>query len=263
MSLTLDALWRDVQVAFLQEAIQQLFNRFKDGLKNGRREAVLRALLNVVVASLAYAGNLTKSDTRCDVVNVLADRVRNMIPKFKCQLPCCSPRVFNLLAAGNVRAACLRVRVEVILGVKKFLELAGVSVELNPLLVLRVRDTSRGDARRLEPGTNVVHALLAGCKKIMHLSCTHVLAVTSRVRIRPSSRCQHAEGDIDIRISVGDLHLHEKLMAIVQIVLHQSDSDGQIRSCIKSLLFNPRFWDEITTFVHFVTGGGSSQRSGS
>jgi hypothetical protein len=40
-------LWRDVLVTFIQEAVKQLFNGLKNGLKNRRQDTELRAFLDV------------------------------------------------------------------------------------------------------------------------------------------------------------------------------------------------------------------------
>ena len=44
-----------------------------------------------------------------------------------------------------MRAACVHVGVEEVLGTEQSLDLFGLRIELNPLLIYRLRDTAGGD----------------------------------------------------------------------------------------------------------------------
>ena len=60
-------------------------------------------------------------------------------------------------------------RVEVVLSTEELPKLFGVCIELNPLLVHRLRDPTGGDAGRFQPGANLVNSVLTRCKEVVDL----------------------------------------------------------------------------------------------
>jgi hypothetical protein len=149
------------------------------------------------------------------------------------------------------------VRVEIILGAEEFLYLRRIGVELQPLFVDGLGDPIGRDARRLQPGADIVHALLRWREQLMDLFRREVLTVPSRLGVGPRQSATYHRGDRN------DIHFHEKVMATVKIGLAQTDAHGQDGTPIQGLLRIPFSRKEITAFMDdIVRRGGSSEHAG-
>lgn len=92
--------------------------------------------------------------------------------------------------ACYVGASRAGVRIDVVFRLQKLLDLACMGIELQPLLIVGLRDTAWSNACGLNPGSDVLHGLIRRSKQVMHLLAGEVLSVAGRLwmRSKPSAR---------------------------------------------------------------------------
>ena len=106
------------------------------------------------------------------------------------------------------------IRVGVVFRAQQILDLVRVGVELQPLLVGRLRDAVASDAHALQPLADTVDALLRRREQVVDLLRGEVLTIPGGLGVRATSTLS-ALMFFYLLSDIKDLHIHEEIMAPV------------------------------------------------
>ena len=121
----------------------------------------------------------------------------------------------DLLITSDRGLASSRMVVEMVLGLQKLLCLRSTEIELDPLFVDGLRDPLRFDASLGQPHLDSIDAFLGWCEDIMDLFSRVVLSVRLGIWVGAVRRVVSFGTKCPMKQVLFNLHLHEKLMAIV------------------------------------------------
>ncbi len=144
-----------------------------------------------------------KSNARCNVIDVFTDLLWDRVP----------------FASWHESAGHL-VLVFVILSLEETFHLPSCSIECEPSFVIRMCDRIVADACRYQPISNCCNCFIAWLEEVCHLFRCPELAIVWRCRIR---------------------YIHQILVAILQILLAETNTHRQPCVGWYSVSFNPSF----------------------
>jgi hypothetical protein len=129
--------------------------------------------------------------------------------------------------------------VEVVLCLQKLLCLRSAEVELDPLLVDGLRDPLCFDASLVQPGLDSIDALLGRCEDLMNVFSRVVLSIRLGVRVGAVRSMVSSPSNAQCSWELFNSHLHEKLVAFVQVALHQTNPHGELDIAVHAITLDP------------------------
>lgn len=180
----------------------------RNRLNNGRQSETSLGQLTLLERSLLVLRTGVELDARSDVVNVLGQMLRNVVPAIISECLFKRTLQFDLLITGDVNMTCLGVLPLVVLGAKKASELLSSQIKLHPLLIDTLAEFF--NTSRTQPLGDSLNSSLTRCEKLVDLVDAEMLTIPRGVVTRD---------------------LHEKVMASVKVGLGQTDTDGQQVLC--------------------------------